>query len=379
MSVESKRTLFRPGTGGMPPYLAGREREQRICREFLDELRQRCPPPREIVFYGPRGNGKTALLFWLEQEACHDDEIDAIRLTPAEIRTEEQLALRLAAPAWWRRWLPGELSSRGFKWQPGKGQRMFSLAETLAIRTRKKPLLLLLDEAHALDQQVGHALLNASQIVGRTQPFLLVLAGTPHLESHLGEMNASFWSRAALLPIGCLDATAAEAALREPLAGEHVAIDNDALAHVVAASHGYPYFVQLWGEALWRRMVAAPEAEESRRITSAVVRAAQGDFDRGKYQYYRLRYRELERLRLLAAARAVAEAFEGCDRLDSAQLEAAVRRGLGDQGSAKQVASTKETLDRLGYVWQPDAVPTWGAGIPSLMDYMRSYAPSTVS
>ena len=47
--------LFKPGPGGVPPYLAGREREQQICRAFLDRLRQGAAPPRDLILYGPRG------------------------------------------------------------------------------------------------------------------------------------------------------------------------------------------------------------------------------------------------------------------------------------------------------------------------------------
>ena len=59
---------FRPGAGGLPPYLAGREGEQRLFRELLQDLQRGVPSSSEVVLYGPRGNGKTALLFWLERE-----------------------------------------------------------------------------------------------------------------------------------------------------------------------------------------------------------------------------------------------------------------------------------------------------------------------
>ena len=367
--------LFKPGPGGRPPYLAGREHEQQICRAFLDQLRQGAAPPRDLIFYGPRGNGKTTLLSWLHEAARARDAVDVIHLTPAAVPTEEKLARRLLAPTWWRRLLPGEVSISGVRWRAGQSRDAPSLDEVLAARTGKKPLLLLLDEAHTLDAGVGHALLNASQIVGRKQPFLLALAGTPHLESRLSEMDVSFWSRSELLPIGRLDAAAAADALRLPLAGENVAIDDDALAQLVAANQGYPYFVQLLGEALWRRVVAGGSPAGG-RITRTDVEAVRADFDQKKGRYYLQRYNELQDQGLLPAARAVAEAFEKRDRLDGAQLESAVRRGLGEPGGGRQAAATAKTLGHLGYIWRPDAVPTWEAGIPSLMDYVRTHAPA---
>ena len=77
--------------------------------------------------------------------------------------------------------------------------------------------------------------------------FLPVLTGTPGLQSRLGAMNATFWNRAERCPIGRLDQEAA-AALRRPLEDEGVGIDEDTAAHVARDSHGYPCFVQLWGE-----------------------------------------------------------------------------------------------------------------------------------
>ena len=367
--------LFKPGPGGLPPYLAGREREQQIFRAFLDCLRQAAAPPRDLILYGPRGNGKTTLLSWLHEGARERDAVDVIHLTPAAIPTEERLVRRLLSPTWWRRLLPGEVSISGVRWRAGQSPDAPSLDEVLAARTGRKPLLLLLDEAHTLDAGVGYALLNAGQIVGRKQPFLLALAGTPHLESRLSEMDVSFWSRSELLPIGRLDAAATADALRLPLAGENVAVDDDALAELVASSQGYPYFVQLLGEALWRRVVAGG-ASAGRRITRTDVEAVRADFEQKKGRYYLQRYNELQEQGLLPAARAVAEAFEERERLDGAQLQAAVRRGLGERGDEKRSAATAETLGHLGYIWRPDAVPTWEAGIPSLMDYVRTHTPA---
>ena len=79
---------FQPGDGGLPPFLAGRESEQDVCRAFMRRLRHGRPPPREIIFYGPRGNGKTALLVWLQREAASFPGVDVIRLVPAAIRAE---------------------------------------------------------------------------------------------------------------------------------------------------------------------------------------------------------------------------------------------------------------------------------------------------
>ena len=284
MAMNDHLGPFRVGPGGLPPYLAGRESERVTCRAFMGELQNGRPPPREIVFYGPRGNGKTALLVWLQKEAASYPEVDVIRLTPAAVRTETKLVEHLLSPSWWQRLAPETISVHGITWRPDEGHPP-PLDEALATRAEKKPLVLVLDEAHTLDEEVGGALLNASQQVGRALPFLLVLAGTPDLQSHPGTMNATFWNRAERYPVGRLAPPAAAAALRKPLQSENIDIDEDAVAHMTRDSHGYPYFVQLWGETVWRQAcMAATEAR--RRIARANVDAAQATFDRQRNGYY---------------------------------------------------------------------------------------------
>ena len=372
MEKRSRQGPFRPGPGGLPPYLAGRESEQALFLALLGDLQDGLAPPREIVLHGPRGNGKTVLLAWLQQKAAAYPGVDVLRLTPADIPNEAKLIERLLPASWLQRLTPEEVSVRGITWRPGQG-RPPPLDEALEARARKKPLVLLLDEAHTLDERVGCALLNASQKIGRDLPFLLVLAGTPGLRSHLNSMNASFWNRAERRAIGRLDSEATAAAIQKPLESESIAIDGDALEHVVRESHGYPYFVQVWGQALWHQVAGMTAPETGRHLTQAVTAAARIDFDREKNNYYLDRYEELEKLQLLPIARAVADAFEARAELDDAGLETAVLNELGASAGAGRLTEAKDAMRDLGYVWRPEATPTWEPGIPSLMDYVRKY------
>ena len=372
MSTKDLLGPFQARDGGLPPYLAGRASEQDICRAFLSRLRNGRAPPREIIFYGPRGNGKTALLVWLEREAGSFPGVDVIRFVPAAVRTERQLVERLLPASWWQRLTPSEISVYGIKWRPGE-DRPPPLDEALAARAKKGPLVVLLDEAHTLDDEIGCILLNASQQVGRELPFLLVLAGTPGLRACLGALNATFWNRAERCPVGRLDPSAAAAALRMPLEDEHVDIDEDAIAHMVRESQGYPYFVQLWGEAVWRQVRGGQEMRE--RIVRDDVARAQTAFDREKNGYYLERYDELMERELLAPARTVADAFEERSLLTDKQLDTAIARGLGAGCRPPAVAAARTTLGNLGYVWRPEIEPRWEAGIPNLMNYVQRHVP----
>ena len=81
---------FTPGSGLSPPYLAGRESEQSSLGAVLRRTKKRGTG-QTIVMYGPRGNGKTVLLNWVETE-CNKEGVVAIKVTPSrKLRSIEDL------------------------------------------------------------------------------------------------------------------------------------------------------------------------------------------------------------------------------------------------------------------------------------------------
>lgn len=360
---------FRPGPGRPPPYLAGREREQSVFRRLSADLEERRPPPREVVLYGPRGNGKTTLLAWVEQEAALGSRVDVLQVTPSQFHSSEDLA-SLLRPRRWKRIVPDSLSVKGVRFRSPDG-RPSRLNEIVRRRVERKPFALLVDEAHTLGKEAGRALLNCSQQIGAELPFLLVLAGTPDLRTRLNTLHASFWNRAEVLPIGRLRPTDAEEALRRPFAADGIAVAEDALAHMVGESHGYPFFLQLWGEAVWGS-IRASSAEPAERVTMADVRRTRRDFDRRKNIYYADRLQELEDRGLLPVARAVAQSFRDRERLDAESLEEVVRGALADRKDRKAANAARQALRHLGFIWRDGGNRDWEPGIPSLMDYIAA-------
>ena len=68
MSNQDLEHLFKPGSGVVPPYLAGRKREQEFFRDCVSALKKRVPIGQDMIVYGPRGNGKTTLLSYLQKQ-----------------------------------------------------------------------------------------------------------------------------------------------------------------------------------------------------------------------------------------------------------------------------------------------------------------------
>ena len=378
MGAPPIQRLFTPGTGATPPALTGREREQAVLSACLADLLGGGSPPHDVVLVGPRGNGKTVLLNWFRR-ACRNRRapVDVVPLTPRDVPSREALIDALSPRAGMAKLLPrkvGVAAVGSAEWPaPGGGPR--NLSRVLAARCRKRPLVVLLDEAHTLDVDVGGTLLDASQRIRDEAPFLLVCAGTPGLLAHFNAMNASFWGRLGdgLLGIGRLSADAAAEALAKPLAAQGVEAGADALASAVEHSQRYPYFVQLWGHALWRQHVTTGAA----RLAAAHAAAARGEVSVRVAEYYQTRYRELEAEGLLAAAVAVAPAFQG--GADAEATDRGVDRALADGGvgDARARLTMREGLNRLGYIWCPPGQLSpvrWRAGIPSLTTYVVDQA-----
>ena len=181
-------------------------------------------------------------------------------------------------------------------------------------------------------------------------------------------MQASFWDRSEQLGIDRLSPAATAEALEKPFAVPGVTFDPAALDSVVAESQQYPYFIQLWGEALWD---VARERGVT-RLTPATTAAARLAFKHKTTAYYERRYEELEKQELLEAARNVAAAYAPArPALNSPELNAAIRAGLPATIDNTTMLAARTALRRLGYVWKPPGAATYLPGIPSLMTYIR--------
>lgn len=329
-----------------------------------------------MVLCGPRGNGKTVLLRWFQAEVEGlGGGIEVLWRTPSDLPTVDALATSLVPPGRFKSLLPDSLSlSIGVGrvgWELGDNPG--TLAELLTLRCRQRPLIVLLDEAHTLDPEVGQALLNASQSAAAQAPFLLVLAGTPGLAPQLNAMSATFWDRAEQVGIGLLDQAAAAEALTRPFEAEvpPVTFEAAALARAIEASQCYPYFLQLIGAALWD--VVTPNGLGA--IDSEVVSQAAAAFGERRATYCHHRYDELERARLLDVASAIARACRGRHQMTQAEVDgviAAARPKSGATENGDEAFRIRDHLAAVGYIWTaPGEGHVWRPGIPSLMGYIE--------
>ncbi len=370
--------LFTPGTGAIPPYLAGRQREQDYFQNRVKALISRKPISQDIILYGPRGNGKTALLRHLQKETIEKErsKLDILWVTPKELEHPGRFVdLVIGDNSSLRR----KITSGGFSVNLGIAQanveidlsrRTLTIRDLLQERCQEKPQILIIDEAHRLGANMGEELLNASQNL-RTEgsPFLLILAGTPNLRAVLARANASFWERSEKMPLGRLSLEEARQAITVPLEKAGISFVPGVAEEIVERAHCYPFFLQIWGDQLAQRLDQTGGTE----IIMDAVQEVSATVVSKRDSMYQDRFDEIKRMGLLPVAQRVAEAFiqTGEPHLHESVLDEAIGGGMA--GEDESIMEKLDQLMQLGYVWRVGGLD-YEPGIPSLMTFVQRYS-----
>ncbi|MCY4531160.1 MAG: AAA family ATPase [Gammaproteobacteria bacterium] len=358
----------------MPPLLAGRDAAQNDIKKLLVKLTLPSGIPSDVLLYGPRGTGKTVLLQWLEEYCMKEHKCRVLPIVPSDTMTlKDQLMEALDTPQ--AQVTTEKSSSLGIslfkalvKRTVVQSSQARSLDSFLIDLANKKPLVLLVDEAHTMSAKWGRELLNVSQNVRKNAPFLLVLAGTPGLRDCLRPMKATFWIRTDKIPMGRLTKSAANDAISTPLHNAGISLDSNVLSQVVTESQCYPYFIQLLGSFLWD---AAKEAE-SHMIDQALLDQAWDKFNRKKGLFYQDCFNDISEDNLEKEALAVAKAFASQEKITTGELREIVAGRPIYLDPPEEVKTTISKLKNLGYIWQGSEESDWEPGIPSLMAYVRT-------
>ena len=375
---------FRPGSGHLPPYLAGRENEQDVFRNNLVDISAGKSPPAATVLYGPRGMGKTVLLRWfkdeVEQGDTKDDSMRVVWVTPNELKSSLDLWKCLSPPAVWiKKFLP-EVVSAGFNavlffsatWGSEKLAKE-TIQNALIRKGKKYPLILLMDEAHKMDAGLCNDLLNLHQKISPESPFMLVLAGTPGLRHFLSGVNATFVERSRKIGLGRLDEQSAADAIVKPFEEQGIQITDDALSIIVEDSQCYPYFLQEWGSSLWKEA----NKENLTCINEEQVAVVKPDITIIKKDFYDERKDKLKTFRLQSTAVAIAQAFQDT----KAMTDDAIMKIITDNLSVDTL-NTQSDIERLqtfidsDFIWRPLGSDFYEPGIPSFMTYILDQQPS---
>lgn len=376
MLPDASNSPFQPGTGSVPPVLAGREGEKATLSALLERLANGELKQTIHLLQASRGMGKTVLLRDMEKHAPPDV---AVIYAPAPKLSSLEGTARLIEPrlAWWRR-IPGWFSSLtvagvSIKRPAAAPPSEFQPLERALARCRKRPFLLVVDEAHTLAPGLTHIMLNVFRDLAGRQPCGLLLAGTPALKPFLlsGAVNASFVERAPMIVPGLLSAAQSREAL-DVAEWRDWRMDEATLDSVVAESLGYPYFLQLWGKALWEKGCA------QKAVDKAVLEAARTHVEAVRTEFYAGRLDEFERDARRAGLdrNAMLKAVE-LVATEVAEPEAVITTGqlmrlLDDAGLASgETEVAQRIIVNNGFLIR--AADEWRPAIPSLAAYIRDH------
>ena len=369
--MDPVRNPYSPGAGSPPPALVGRDEEL----EAFDIAVQRFglgKPAKSLMLTGLRGVGKTVLLRqfgqiakghgWVHQ---HLEATEDLKFAEAMAMLVRKALLRLSAGqrlADRGRRAFGVLKSFQVRWQLPEGVDLVvgvdpvpghadsgALEDDLAglfievgelARDRAVGVLFTVDEIQYLAKEDLAALIVGLHQISQEQlPLMVVGAGLPSLPALAGEAKSYAERLFAFRVIDSLDQTAASAALATPADEEGVQWQPAALAAVVDASEGYPYFLQEFGKQAWD-FAAGPDTISASDI-DATIPIAVSELDTGFFRVRIDRTTDAERAYLTAMASL------GGGPHNSGEVAAAMDKTTG------QVGPHRDTLIKRGLCYSP--------------------------
>lgn len=320
-----------------------------LIEEFNERLSLMVDLQRLIgrihVAFGERGIGKTSLLrayqrlaeerdvlcIWVtagEQGGLVAQIIDGIReatsswphAAAATIRTHlEQLTVTLGVPG------VASVSAKTKASTPAEtvGARALEklIRATTDDRKRVKALILFIDEVQSADADGIRTLAYAWQHLQAEAsdiPAAVYAAGLPNAPEQIADA-VTFSERFAYRPLEMLSVGAQVAALRDPAAELKVTWEPDALERAAELAAGYPYAVQLYGDASW---VAAGRPDADGAISARHVKTARASVDRDLRNLFAARWANTtaNQRRFLVAVAWLQERGDAVDRADLADV-----------------------------------------------------------
>lgn len=227
-----------------------------------------------------------------------------------------------------------------------------------------KGLVLLIDELQAADEDSLRTIAYAWQELqasDRPLPAALLAAGLSHTPD-LVTGAVTHAERFQYRPMRDLEPHETREALTAPTAAMGVAWATDALELVVERAQGYPYFIQVYGDEVWR---AAGNPNPGDRLTAQHVDVAQQRVDIDLSELYRTRWakasaRERQILTIMATHPA--------DPVARRDIAAVLGVDTTALSMARQSLLGKGIVDAPAHGMLAFTVPGFGAYVRSVTD-----------
>jgi hypothetical protein len=328
MDVPDFKNPFRPGAGHMPPYLAGREQEQKEFEKLLNQ----DVILENLILTGLRGVGKTVLLerfkplaiqrgwLWtgadLSETLSVSEENLATRIITDLSVVTSSFVLRLgetpgigfnAQPSTETRSINYAFLMELYKDAPGiasdKLKAVLEFSWTVLRSAGKKGLIFAYDEAQNLsdnaekEQYPLSVLLDVFQSIQRKEiPFMLALSGLPTLFPKLVEARTYSERMFRVVILDKLNRKDSKDAIKKPVESEKCPIHftEPSVNTIATISGGYPYFIQFICREvydIWIQKISA--GAEMQIPVEEITRKLDTDFFAGRWARATDRQREL--------------------------------------------------------------------------------------
>lgn len=388
--MDPARNPFAPGAGSQPPELVGRTAVLDRAKTALARVRN-GKHARSALLYGLRGVGKTVLLNRIQKLAEDDGYETALLEAPEERKLAEllapplrQLLLRLDLKEGAKHKLRialGALQSFASKFDVkigdvgvgikppagtadsgilGNDLTDLLIAVGEAAQERKSAVALFLDELQYVDENELADLIGGLHRVGQLNlPLLVFGAGLPQLVGFTGQARSYAERLFHFEQVGKLSKADATRAIIGPIQEEGADIETSAVASILKATQGYPYFLQEWGSHSWNEAEASPI---KRKDATSAGRKAIATLDSGffRVRFDRLTPRERDYLR------AMAELGEGPHRSGD------IAECLGI--NVESAAPLRSGLIKKGMIYSPQHGDT-AFTVPLFDEYMKRAMP----
>ena len=379
MTAVAKTNPYKPGFGLEPAYLAGRDEECQVIMSTLEMINEPKgsdgalleSPFGPTVMIGPRGVGKTVLLYYAQVQA-QKLGIAFVEIAKRQLEGELSELMELIAPGSFIQRIARKVTGLKFGSKNVGAELGLDFAQVrkninLALQSRlsKEPLLLIMDEVHTYESDyLGSILVVIQEMLKNKMPLAVIMAGTPGLSKLLHSCGASFVERSKRIRMNILDQEATKLALAEPAKQSGLPLVTDALEALVTSSDCYPYFIQLLGHEAWQVSRNAGHEE----ITLADVQHGIDKAQEQRDEFYGDRLSELRDHGLHNHAYHVIEWMqaEGNSILTNKVYDNLIKLDKLDNSGANEIINN---FISLGFVWEKKS--TLYPGIPSLFNYLE--------
>jgi len=230
-----------------------------------------------------------------------------------------------------------------------------------AAKSANTTLVIFIDELQYVAQDQFAALISALHKCSQLRlPLTVVGAGLPQLRALAGQAK-SYAERLFDYPtIGPLNAEDAALAITKPAHEREVDFTEEAVAAIIAKTHGYPYFLQEWGKHSWDIAQSSPITEADVIAASTQAIAALDE------SFFRVRFDRLtpaEKNYLRAMAELGAGPHRSGDIADT----------LGRLSSS--LGPVRSSLIAKGMIWSPTFGDT-AFTVPLFDEFMKRIIPS---